>query len=79
MKWMDIPSVTEMDRGGVYEMDRQKKRQKNETPLKWIKFYKTIWTDNKMCFYILFISVAFQFFGTFSVFPFHKHLHFPFL
>ena len=29
MKWMDGPSVTEMDRGGVYEMDRQKKCQKN--------------------------------------------------
>ena len=29
MKWMDRPSVTEMDRGGVYEMDRQTKCQKN--------------------------------------------------
>ena len=28
MKWMDRLSVTEMDRGGVYEMDRQTKCQK---------------------------------------------------
>ena len=43
MKWMDTPSVTEMDRGlqglrGFYEMDTQKKCQKVEMPLKWIKF-----------------------------------------
>ena len=25
MKWMDRPSVTVIDRGGVYEMDRQTK------------------------------------------------------
>ena len=31
---MDRPSVTEMDRGGVYEMHRQTKCQKMETPLK---------------------------------------------
>ena len=29
MKWMDRPSVTEIDRGGVYEMDRQTKCQTN--------------------------------------------------
>ena len=29
MKWMDRPIVTEMERGGVYEMDRQKKCQPN--------------------------------------------------
>ena len=28
-KWMDGPSVTEMDRRGVYEMDRQTKCPKN--------------------------------------------------
>ena len=27
MKWMDKPSVTEMDRGGAYEMERQTKCQ----------------------------------------------------
>ena len=35
MKWMDRPSITELDRGGVYEMDRQTKCQKKmEMPLK---------------------------------------------
>ena len=29
MKWMDRPSVTDMDKGGVYEMDRQTKFQKS--------------------------------------------------
>ena len=28
VKWMDGPSVTEMDRGGVYEMDKKKVPQK---------------------------------------------------
>ena len=28
MKWMDRPSVTEVDRGVVYEMDRPTKCQK---------------------------------------------------
>ena len=28
MKWMDRPSVTEIERGGVYEMDRRKKTLK---------------------------------------------------
>ena len=32
MKWMDRPSVTEMDRGGVYEMDKQTMCQKNLNP-----------------------------------------------
>ena len=30
-------SVTEMDRGGVYELDRHTKCQKMKMPLKWIK------------------------------------------
>ena len=34
MKWMDGPSVTEMERGGVYEMDRPKRAKKMEMPLK---------------------------------------------
>ena len=29
MKWMDGPSVTEMARGDVYEMNRKTKCQKN--------------------------------------------------
>ena len=28
MKWMDRPSVTEMERGGVYEIDRPKSAKK---------------------------------------------------
>ena len=34
MKWMDRPSVTEMERGGVNEVDGQKKCQTTEMPLK---------------------------------------------
>ena len=29
MKWMNQPSVTEMKKGGIYEIDRRKKCQKN--------------------------------------------------
>ena len=29
MKWIDIPSVTEIDRGIVYEMERRTKCQTN--------------------------------------------------
>ena len=29
MKWMDRPSVTEIEREGLYEMDRRKKCQQN--------------------------------------------------
>ena len=29
MKWMDRPSVTEPEGGGVYEMDRQKSAKKH--------------------------------------------------
>ena len=36
IKWMDIQSVKEIDRGGVYEMDRKKKCQKLEISLKGI-------------------------------------------
>ena len=41
VKCMDRPSVTVMDKGGVYEMDRQKKCQKIEMPLTWIKCNNT--------------------------------------
>ena len=40
MKWIDGPSVTVMDRGGVYEMDRQTNYQKIKMLLQLIKFYK---------------------------------------
>ena len=42
MKWMKRQSFTEMKIGGVYEMGRQKKCQKMEIPLKWIKCKKLI-------------------------------------
>ena len=58
---MDRPCVTEMDRGGVYEMDGQTKWQKMEIPVKWIKFNKICWTGTRMCYYILSISLAFPF------------------
>ena len=76
---MDRTSVTEMDKGGVYEMDRQTKCQKMEMPLKWITFNKIFLTDNRMCYYILSVSVAFLFLGKFSVHPFYRHLLFPYL
>ena len=45
MKWMDIPSVAEMDRGGVYEIYGQTKCQKKmEKPMKWIKHKKIFGT-----------------------------------
>ena len=34
MRWMDIPSVTEMEREGVYEMDGRKSAKNMEMPLK---------------------------------------------
>ena len=41
MKWMNKPSVTEMEKGGVYEMDRRKSAKNMEMPLKYIKFNNT--------------------------------------
>ena len=40
MKCMDGSSDTEMDREGLYEMNRKTKCQKMELPLKWIRFKK---------------------------------------
>ena len=50
MKWIDRPSVTEMDLGGVYEMERQTKCQKMEMLLKWMTFSKIFWTGIIMCY-----------------------------
>ena len=50
MKWIDQPSVTELDREGVYEMERQTKCQKMEIPLKWKTFSKIFWTGTRMCY-----------------------------
>ena len=67
MEWMDRPSVTEMDRGGVYEMDSQTKcKQKVEMPLKWINF-------NKIFGHVLECVITFYpVFGIFLVYPFHR-------
>ena len=67
MKWMDRPSVTEMDIGGVYEMDRQTKCLKMEMPLKWIIFYKICFTCTRMCYYSWYTSVALPCFCTFRL------------
>ena len=41
MKWMDRPSVTESERGGVYEIDRRKSAKNMEMPVIWIKCNNT--------------------------------------
>ena len=74
MKWMDGPSVTEINRGSVYEINRQTKFHKMEMLLKRIKFNTILLTGT-----IVWILVAFPCFGTFSIDPFHRQLLFPFL
>ena len=75
MKWMDRQSITEIGREVFYEMDRQTKCQKMEIPLKWIRFF----TSTRMCYYIWSVSVAFPYFLHLSVYPFQRHVLFPFL
>ena len=79
----DRPSVTETDRGGVYEMDRQTNRQKNGNATEILyKFYINFirfFTGTRMCYYIGSISVTFPCFLHFSVYPFQRHVLFPFL
>ena len=71
---MDRLSVTEISKGGVYEMDRRTKCQKNGNTTEMDKIFKNIfWTGTRMGDYIWYISVAFPFFGTFSVYPFHRY------
>ena len=48
MKWMDIPRVTEMNRGGVFKMVRLKSTKKMEMPLKWIKLNRISCAGNIM-------------------------------
>ena len=57
----DRPSVTETDRGGLYEMNRQTNRQKREMPLKLIKVYK------------IFLQVL-ECIITFDLFQWHFHV-----
>ena len=74
MKQMDRPSVTEMYRGGVYEMDIQPNCQKKSD-----KIVKVFFSGTIMCYNISSISVAFTCFLHFSVYPFQRHVLFPFL
>ena len=53
--------------------------QKREMPMKLIKFYKIFFTCTRICYYIWSISVAFPCFLHFSVYPFQRHVLFPFL
>ena len=59
MKWMGRLSVTEIDRGGVYVMDRWTKCQKMDLPLKQVQFIKIYWTGTRMCYSTLSISLSF--------------------
>ena len=56
MKWINRPSVAEMNRGSVYEMDRQTKCQKKmEMPPKFIIFailYTVLITALKSIFHM---------------------------
>ena len=65
MKWMDRPSVTEMESGGVLEMDGQKKVPKMEMLLKWIICNNTFKYLSQKSYYRLSISLAFPFFWHF--------------
>ena len=80
MKWIYRPSVTEMDSGGVYEMERQTKCKKLEMPLKWMTSSKICWTGTRMSYQILnnFSGCSF-FFGTLSVYLFHRYHIYPYL
>ena len=55
--------VTEMDRGGVYKMDRHTKCQKKRMPLKWTTFYR------------IFLQVL-ECVITFGLFQWHFHVYF---
>ena len=72
--WQTSPSIIEMDRGGIYKIDRHTKCQKMEMPLKWITFLKIFFTGTRMCYYIWSISVAFSCFLQFSIHPFQRHV-----
>ena len=80
MKWIDGPSVTEMDRGGGYEMGRQTNCQKNRNATK----IDTILYDfvlQVLEFVISFDIFQWHFhvFLHFFVYPFQRHVLFPFL
>ena len=48
----DRLSVTETDRGGVYEKDRRTNRQKNGNVTETDQIYKIFFTGTRMCYFI---------------------------
>ena len=57
---VERPSVTETDRGGVYEMDRQTNRQKKgKCHWYWSNYIRFFFTGTRVCYYIWSISVAY--------------------
>ena len=50
MKWKDRPSVTEMDRGDVYELERQTKCKKNGNSTEMDKVFLDFKTGAIMCY-----------------------------
>ena len=81
MKWIDRPSVTEMDRGGIYEMERKTKFQQKGNANEMVKLFQWIFGPVLECIIrFLMISVGFMgVFGTLSVYSFHRHFLYPFL
>ena len=49
MKLMDRPIVYDMDREGVYEIDRQTKCRKNWNATQMDKIIRFFWTGTTMC------------------------------
>ena len=80
MKLMDRPTVTEMDRGGVYEMDRQTDLpKKKDIPQKLIKLYQIfLYRYQNVLLHLIYFS-GISCFLHFSVYPFQRHILFPFL
>ena len=77
---MDRPSVTEMDRGSVYKMDRHTNCQKKNGNATEIDknvsdcFLRLFFAGTIMCYFISSISVAFPCFLHFLVHPFQRVL-----
>ena len=64
----DRPSVTETDRGVVYEMDRQTKCKKRKMPLKLIKFYKIFFYRNyNVLLHLIYFSGLSMYFALFCL------------
>ena len=64
----DRPSVTEADRGGVYEKDRQKNRQKNGNATEIDQIYKIFCYRYKNVFlHLIYFSGISMFFALFCL------------